>query len=58
MKEKLVNFKNTSKSCCHKNGVGQNNSQRMGKTTTTENFKKNKKIKNKENYVLLPCPDF
>ena len=25
IKEKIVNFKNISKSCCHKNEVGQNN---------------------------------
>ena len=30
IKEKIVNFKNISKSCCHKNEVGQNNWQRMG----------------------------
>ena len=30
IKEKIVNFKNISKKCCHKNEVGQNNWQRMG----------------------------
>ena len=30
IKEKIVNFINISKSCCHKNKVGQNNWQRTG----------------------------
>ena len=30
IKRKIVNFKNISESCCHKNEVGQNNWQRMG----------------------------